>query len=510
MPELPDLSHLTEEERKIIMAVMVRQKEEEEKEEAMLKEEKPIQARTVHLLGKKPPAQNDISQLHQQFETYKDQVQRIGEDPRRQQGQHKDDAPTCGICHKTKFADGCGHLCSYCQTKFCARCGGRVSLRANNVMWVCNLCRKQQEILTKSGEWFPGRGGKPSGLGTAVSDPTMCADADGDKKARSRSQVPLGSTPITQDGPQTAPTDRGKGPDPGKTDTPTLRSRSEPPRERKRPLSVPDQCGLLGLQRERQRASGKLQSQASDDPGERRENRRLMKRRREERYRSDPNLPRYPGKPPPEEQDRLGRGKAPGAPGEGEPRAQPENRQSRRGVEGERNAPLENHGSYSADRTVGGGGVQGAPPLKLKQNQNKDPQTPAPQAGPAAHPPDLREPPDLDEESAEPPGSQLGGPSARPQGAPGLDEESAEPPGSQLGGPPPQDQAREDGEHAAQRFSQLRPIGIAAPTPAPPIQDQARDQQETDVRQQLGGGGWLHARIQQLRGRGDRERQRER
>ncbi|MEQ2300170.1 Regulating synaptic membrane exocytosis protein 1 [Ameca splendens] len=46
---------------------------------------------------------------------------------------HRDDAPTCGICHKTKFADGCGNLCSYCQTKFCARCGGRVSLRSNTV-----------------------------------------------------------------------------------------------------------------------------------------------------------------------------------------------------------------------------------------------------------------------------------------------------------------------------------------------------------------------------------------
>ncbi|ROL50038.1 Regulating synaptic membrane exocytosis protein 2 [Anabarilius grahami] len=37
MPDMPDLSHLTEEERKIIMAVMVRQREEEDKEEAMLK-----------------------------------------------------------------------------------------------------------------------------------------------------------------------------------------------------------------------------------------------------------------------------------------------------------------------------------------------------------------------------------------------------------------------------------------------------------------------------------------
>ncbi|XP_014643592.1 PREDICTED: regulating synaptic membrane exocytosis protein 2 isoform X4 [Ceratotherium simum simum] len=84
---------------------------------------------------------------------YKEQVKKMGDESQQQQEQ-KGDAPTCGICHKTKFADGCGHNCSYCQTKFCARCGGRVSLRSNKVMWVCNLCRKQQEILTKSGAWF--------------------------------------------------------------------------------------------------------------------------------------------------------------------------------------------------------------------------------------------------------------------------------------------------------------------------------------------------------------------
>ncbi|XP_012380224.1 regulating synaptic membrane exocytosis protein 2 isoform X16 [Dasypus novemcinctus] len=128
-PEMPDLSHLTEEERKIILAVMDRQKKEEEKEQSVLKK------------------------LHQQFEMYKEQVKKMGEESQ-QQPEQKGDAPTCGICHKTKFADGCGHNCSYCQTKFCARCGGRVSLRSNKVMWVCNLCRKQQEILTKSGAWF--------------------------------------------------------------------------------------------------------------------------------------------------------------------------------------------------------------------------------------------------------------------------------------------------------------------------------------------------------------------
>ncbi|KAM9513021.1 regulating synaptic membrane exocytosis protein 2 isoform 3-T3 [Salvelinus alpinus] len=145
LPDLPDLSHLTEDERKIILGVMDRQKKEDEKEQSMLKK------------------------LHQQFESYKDQVKKMGDDTTPQTGttgepqKNPNDSPTCGICHKTKFADGCGHLCSYCQTKFCARCGGRVSLRSNKVMWVCNLCRKQQEILTKSGAWFYSSAAGPRG-----------------------------------------------------------------------------------------------------------------------------------------------------------------------------------------------------------------------------------------------------------------------------------------------------------------------------------------------------------
>uniref|UniRef100_A0A8C9SW45 Regulating synaptic membrane exocytosis 1 n=1 Tax=Scleropages formosus TaxID=113540 RepID=A0A8C9SW45_SCLFO len=383
MPELPDLSHLTEEERKIIMAVMARQKEEEEKEEAMLKK------------------------LHQQFESYKEQVRRIGADTRRPQGQHKDDAPTCGICRKTKFADGCGHLCSYCQTKFCARCGGRVSLRSNNedkvVMWVCNLCRKQQEILTKSGEWFSGQGGKPLALGAAVSDPAMCGEALRDKKVRSRSQIPIGSASgSTGEAQPPAPADRSTGPDAGQAGVPVLRSRSEPPREKKRPVSLHEQNGRTGLRGERRRGPGLLLSQASEDRdlAERRQGRRLEKvrsqdegpaeprvrpqgkrpedeqerQRREEefqtRYRSDPNLARYPVKPPPEEQQMRFQAEVSkvrherrhsdvainevGLP-EGEATGTGERPKGRMG-RAERKALLENQRSYSVDRTAGGGG----------------------------------------------------------------------------------------------------------------------------------------------------------
>ncbi|KAM4043317.1 regulating synaptic membrane exocytosis protein 1 isoform 4-T5 [Anomaloglossus baeobatrachus] len=322
MPDLPDLSHLTEDERNTIMAVMNRQKEEEEKEEAMLK------------------------RLHQQFESYKEQIRKIGEDTHRYPGEHKDDAPTCGICHKTKFADGCGHLCSYCRTKFCARCGGRVSLRSNNedkvVMWVCNLCRKQQEILTKSGAWFFGSGPQqpPSQDGTLSDTGTGAgSDAPREKKARlqerSRSQTPL-STAATAGSQDTSPaslqSDRSKGSEPSlqaadQEQKQSSRSRSEPPRDRKKVMSVSEQNGKISKsdRRRNQKHSNQQGQTYTDEHKERRESRRLGKGRSQDipekeegtnmeedkertdedyqsRYRSDPNLARYPVKPQPEEQ----------------------------------------------------------------------------------------------------------------------------------------------------------------------------------------------------------------
>uniref|UniRef100_A0A8C5WZI1 Regulating synaptic membrane exocytosis 1 n=1 Tax=Laticauda laticaudata TaxID=8630 RepID=A0A8C5WZI1_LATLA len=232
--------------------------------------------------------------LHQQFESYKEQVRKIGEESRRYQGEHKDDAPTCGICHKTKFADGCGHLCSYCRTKFCARCGGRVTLRSNNVMWVCNLCRKQQEILTKSGAWFFGSGPQqPSSHDGTLSDTATGAGSESprEKKARfqerSRSQIPLSTAATTaQEISSGVEANRRKAP---KVSQQTMdleqkqtasRSRSEPPRER--------QCGEFIVNEE---------SYLSFIIEE-----KLRKEDEYTRYRSDPNLARYPVKPHPEEQ----------------------------------------------------------------------------------------------------------------------------------------------------------------------------------------------------------------
>ncbi|KAF7247058.1 Regulating synaptic membrane exocytosis protein 1 [Varanus komodoensis] len=338
--------------------------------------------------------------LHQQFESYKEQVRKIGEESRRYQGEHKDDAPTCGICHKTKFADGCGHLCSYCRTKFCARCGGRVSLRSNNlnlekkgeiselgeeamnnvsagygpllegpqtvsktalkdtqtlvflynqVMWVCNLCRKQQEILTKSGAWFFGSGPQqPSSQDGTLSDTATGGGSESprEKKARlqerSRSQTPL-STAVTaapQDISSSVQTDRRKGTEVSQQamgleqKQTSSRSRSEPPKERKKTTTGSEQNGKGGLKGERKRVPKSSLQQGegqTEERGskERHDGRRLEKGRSQDysdfppdfeegkavdeekqkkedeyhtRYRSDPNLARYPVKPHPEEQ----------------------------------------------------------------------------------------------------------------------------------------------------------------------------------------------------------------
>ncbi|XP_058590401.1 regulating synaptic membrane exocytosis protein 1 isoform X16 [Neofelis nebulosa] len=438
MQELPDLSHLTEEERNIIMAVMDRQKEEEEKEEAMLKcvvrdMAKPAACKTPRNAESQP--HQPTPRLHQQFESYKEQVRKIGEEARRYQGEHKDDAPTCGICHKTKFADGCGHLCSYCRTKFCARCGGRVSLRSNNedkvVMWVCNLCRKQQEILTKSGAWFFGSGPQQPSQDGTLSDTATGAGSEvpREKKARlqerSRSQTPLSTAAASsQDtAPPSAQPDRSKGAESSQQalgpeqKQVSSRSRSEPPRERKKTPGLSEQNGKGAQKSERKRVP-----KSSVQPGEgaveererkeRRESRRLEKgrsqdypdvlekredrkavddekQRKEEeyqtRYRSDPNLARYPVKPPPEEQQMRMHARVSRARHERRhsdvalPRteagaAPPDAKASKRAPAPPRASPPESPRAYSAERT-GEVRTPGA-----KQLANHSP--PAPRHGP--------------------------------------------------------------------------------------------------------------------------------
>ncbi|XP_077517799.1 rab3 interacting molecule isoform X1 [Amblyomma americanum] len=128
-PPMPDLSHLTEEERRIIESVMARQKEEEDREKEILKKK-----------------QDEVQLLETAIGQRSAEQRKLGAELE----------ATCQICLKTKFADGIGHICNYCSIRCCARCGGKVTLRSSKVIWVCILCRKKQELLIKTGQWIHG------------------------------------------------------------------------------------------------------------------------------------------------------------------------------------------------------------------------------------------------------------------------------------------------------------------------------------------------------------------
>ncbi|XP_033176320.1 uncharacterized protein LOC100749525 isoform X10 [Bombus impatiens] len=127
MAAVPDMSHLTPEERSTIEEVIIRQKQEEEKENEIMRRK-----------------QDEVTILEERIRACSEKHKKAGVELH----------ATCHICLKTKFADGVGHICNYCSIRCCARCGGKVTLRSNKVIWVCILCRKKQELLSKTGQWI--------------------------------------------------------------------------------------------------------------------------------------------------------------------------------------------------------------------------------------------------------------------------------------------------------------------------------------------------------------------
>ncbi|XP_028164405.1 regulating synaptic membrane exocytosis protein 2 isoform X9 [Ostrinia furnacalis] len=160
MADMPDLSHLTPEERAIIEGVMMRQRQEEQREHEIMRRK-----------------QDEVAVLEQTIRTRNEMQRAAGVEL----------AATCHICLKTKFADGVGHSCHYCRVRCCARCGGKVTLRSNKVIWVCILCRKKQELLSKTGQWINKNTGQDPMLWRMESDlrglPPQ-ADASLDKRPK--------------------------------------------------------------------------------------------------------------------------------------------------------------------------------------------------------------------------------------------------------------------------------------------------------------------------------------
>ncbi|XP_058448582.1 uncharacterized protein LOC131428555 isoform X6 [Malaya genurostris] len=140
MADMPDLSHLTQEERAIIENVMLRQRQEEERENEIMRRK-----------------QDEVATLVDSIRQKSEQQKKSGIEL---------DA-TCHICLKTKFADGIGHICNYCNIRCCAKCGGKVTLRNNKVIWVCIVCRKKQELLSKTGQWI-NKSTSPDGIARRI------------------------------------------------------------------------------------------------------------------------------------------------------------------------------------------------------------------------------------------------------------------------------------------------------------------------------------------------------
>ncbi|XP_024852669.2 regulating synaptic membrane exocytosis protein 1 isoform X30 [Bos taurus] len=317
-------------------------------------------------------------------------------------------------------------------------------------MWVCNLCRKQQEILTKSGAWFFGSGPQQPSQDGTLSDTATGAgsEAPREKKARlqerSRSQTPLSSAAASAQDQATpgAQVDRTKGAEPApqaggpEQKQASSRSRSEPPRDRKKTPGLAEQNGKGAPKGERKRAP-RTSAPPAEAPAEererkeRRESRRLEKgrsqdysvvpekreegpvaeaekQRKEEeyqtRYRSDPNLARYPVQPPPEEQQMRMHARVSRARHERrhsdvslprtEAAAGPEGRPGPRAPHAARGSPPASPRAYSAERTAEAR-APGAQPLA-----DSSPPAPRPGPGPAEVPEPLRKQSRLDPGSA--------------------------------------------------------------------------------------------------------------
>ncbi|XP_044180838.1 rab-3-interacting molecule unc-10-like isoform X8 [Acropora millepora] len=166
-PPPPDLSNLTEEEKEIIQSVLQRQKQMEDE--------------TLQLQRN----------LEKEVESYQTKVVR-----KTGPTDYSKEDNVCEICHKTKFAEGSGRECKYCKRKVCARCGVQVTIPGSKqtsqgqglslfsnliqdfktlalgpeVSWVCVVCHKKQEMLTKTGNWFGSLTGPNEKIKTSDSD----------------------------------------------------------------------------------------------------------------------------------------------------------------------------------------------------------------------------------------------------------------------------------------------------------------------------------------------------
>ncbi|CAH8488949.1 unnamed protein product [Schistosoma margrebowiei] len=192
MDNIPDLSHLTPEERKIIEDVMNRQKQEEAKDSQLVSKTIPagnqgirdpiITSRSTHITnpsekssiniatvnGKNVTKLSSTSNTNTSLPFGNTVVNLMAEAAHAVTGGSTGttggfsaghSVNVCESCHKTKFADVSGNPCIYCKRRTCTRCGGHMEIKPNIIHWVCKQCvqnlTSDRQIVTTSGGNLP-------------------------------------------------------------------------------------------------------------------------------------------------------------------------------------------------------------------------------------------------------------------------------------------------------------------------------------------------------------------
>ena len=138
LPDLPDLSHLSENERKIIEAVLERQKLEEEKNYLLSTTKKQQEQKSFDSGGGGCSSSSiydlkDASskkQHQQQKIAITQSITDIAQEAKQKYGFNTiDTGDVCDICKKTKFVNCNAHICVYCRLKCCIRCSFRLKTK---------------------------------------------------------------------------------------------------------------------------------------------------------------------------------------------------------------------------------------------------------------------------------------------------------------------------------------------------------------------------------------------
>jgi hypothetical protein len=121
IPVQPDLSHLSENERKIIEAVLERQKLEEENNLNLLS--------TSKQNNNKKSSIDSINSL--KLSTTQQSIKDIAQEIKQKYSSDTlNTGDTCDICKKTKFINNNNaHLCVYCKLKCCIRCSFKLKTK---------------------------------------------------------------------------------------------------------------------------------------------------------------------------------------------------------------------------------------------------------------------------------------------------------------------------------------------------------------------------------------------